>query len=372
MGRRLYPSARLAGLIVAAGTAIVMLVGVVGLGSAASKVAPRNTGEPRISGSAVEGATLTASTGSWSGTQPITFKYQWLRCDANAGNCSPIAGETRSTTKLGDEDIGHTIRVRITASNDDGTTSATANATDVVKAAGNTPANSSPPIIGGAPTVGQTLTANPGNWSGTQPISYSYQWRRCDTTGGSCSSISAATARTYMLKTSDAKNTLRVQVRATNKVGSAQATSVPTAVITTGPTPPATGCPSGTGSIQIGQLSAPARLLVDRFEVSPSTINLSTSNLIVRFHVTACSGRAVQGAMVYVTGVPYNQFSIPPEAATSANGWAELDLRRLQGFPAAQKQQLLVMFVRARKQGENLLAGISTRRLISTRVDLGR
>jgi hypothetical protein len=319
---------------------------------------------------------LTAQPGSWSGTQPITFKYQWLRCDKNADRCSAIAGETHKTTQLGDEDIGHTIRVRVTATNDEEAANATSNATDVIKAAGNVPANSSPPSVSGAPTVGQTLTANPGSWTGTQPINYSYQWRRCDANGGSCSSISAATAKTYALKTVDAKNTLRIQVTATNKVGSAQATSVPTAVVTSGPAPapapPATGCPSGAGVVPIGKHSQPARLLVDRFEASPSTINLSTSNLIVRFHVTACNGRAVQGAMVYVTGVPYNQFSIPPEAATSANGWAELNLRRLQGFPAAQKQQLLVMFVRARKQGENLLAGISTRRLISTRVDLGR
>lgn len=231
------------------------------------------------------------------------------------------------------------------------------------------PSNSTPPTIAGTAEEGRTLIASRGTWSGTDPISYAFAWKRCDSDGGSCASIGGAKEKRYTLKDVDAGNTLRVTVTATNNDGSKQATSVPTAVVKAKPgPPPSNGCGNSSGgTIAISEVSLPARLLIDQTQVSPSTITFGTESVTARFHVAAC-GASVQGALLYVTAVPYNQFSIPNEQPTGSDGWATLEFRQIGGFPTSQQQRLLVMFARARKAGENVLAGVSSRRLVSFRV----
>jgi hypothetical protein len=235
-------------------------------------------------------------------------------------------------------------------------------------AAATDPANSAPPTIAGTAREGETLTADPGAWTGTQPITYAYEWQRCNATGASCAAISGAIAKTYALTKVDAGATLRVKVTATDAGGNTSATSVPTAVVASAA--PATGCPSGTGTVSVKAVAPPARLVIDQYQVAPATITRATDSVTVRFHVSDTCGQAVQDALVYATTVPYNQFSIAPEQATDVNGWAQLQMRRLGGFPAARRQQLLVLFARARKPDEKLLAGIAARRLVSAPVTL--
>src|SRR3989442_13267675 len=70
--------------------------------------------------------------------------------------------------------------------------------------------NTSTPTISGTATQGQTLTALSGSWSGTTPISYSYLWKRCDTSGGNCSN--RTTGQTYTVKSGDIGHRMRVSV----------------------------------------------------------------------------------------------------------------------------------------------------------------
>jgi hypothetical protein len=236
------------------------------------------------------------------------------------------------------------------------------------------PTNSSPPTISGTPQVGSTLTASTGDWS--NQTSFTYQWRRCDENGGSCSNISGANDKTYTLKQVDSGNTLRVVVTATNSSGSRSATSVPTAVITTAPAAPQpapTGCPKttqGLTAVSVNDVAAPARLQVDTFTATPNVITGSMRSFQLRVHVTDTCGQPVSGANVYATAVPYNQVTIPPEEPTGSDGWVTLTFNRMGGFPLSSHQQLMAFFIRASKPGENILAGISTRRLVSLRVQL--
>ena len=97
---------------------------------------PTNTKEPSISGTAAVGSRLQANRGEWAGDEPITYSFIWLRCNASGDNCSEIQGETDSEYVVRDGDSGRTIRVRVIARNDRGSTSAISNQTAVVGGGG--------------------------------------------------------------------------------------------------------------------------------------------------------------------------------------------------------------------------------------------
>ena len=231
------------------------------------------------------------------------------------------------------------------------------------------PVNTSPPTISGTPQEGSTLNANRGQWS-NNPTSYSYIWRRCDKNGGSCANISGANSREYKLTSADVGNTVRFRTRATNGSGSTDATSVPTAVITKAAAPPpSNGCPASGNPDQVSQMSLPARLIVDQFQAQPSPVTGGTQSFQFRVHVTSTCGGAVQGAIVYATPTPFNQFD-ETQSNSGSDGWATLTFSRQANFPVNGKQQILAMFVRASKPGESTLAGITGFRLVNVPVNL--
>lgn len=230
------------------------------------------------------------------------------------------------------------------------------------------PVSQSAPKISGSAVEGDTLSATSGSWSGTTPMTYHYQWKRCNAQGNGCANVGGATQSTYLVRHADIGDTLRVRVTAKNSDGSASAVSGQTDVVKAKPAaPPAVvnGCPVGTGPVDVSALSAPAHLLIDGQSASPSVITRSTTTLTLRFHVSACGGRSVSNALVLAEAIPFEQFNVPSEVSTDASGWATITMNQARYFPASPRQQILAVFVRARKASDPLLAGIAARRMVS-------
>jgi hypothetical protein len=91
-------------------------------------------------------------------------------------HCTNISGATASFYTPGSSDLGKRLRANVTATNGEGSASASSYATVIVAAA---PASLDAPDLSGTAKEGQTLAAGSGAWSGATPISYAYQWQRC-------------------------------------------------------------------------------------------------------------------------------------------------------------------------------------------------
>lgn len=218
-------------------------------------IIPAKVTDPVISGTTTVGQTLSVSNGTWTGTEPMTFTYQWRRCNSNTGpgGCSDIAGATAAFYALAAADATKYMRVRVTATNQAGDRNADS-AFSAQVAAAIAPSNTVPPAISGTAEVGETLTVNPGTWSGTAPITYTYQWLRCSSTSVmSCSTISGATGESYVLGVDDGGYSMRVRVTATNVAGSVTETSAATSEVPNVGPPTMTLAPTVTGIAEVGE-----------------------------------------------------------------------------------------------------------------------
>jgi hypothetical protein len=187
---------------------------------------------PTVSGTAKELETLHATHGTWEGTPPITYEYNWQRLEG--GTWIPIEGAAHAPEyTLQAADVGKQVRVEVVASDPAGKAYASSAATGTVAAA--------PPVITSAPAVpagaaiGQSLSASEGAWVGTPTVEAEYSWERCNGAATECEVIQGATSRTYTPSTTDTGHTLRLSVVAKNRVGQAQATSPPTAIVVEAP-----------------------------------------------------------------------------------------------------------------------------------------
>lgn len=93
---------------------------------------PSNTARPAISGTAAVGQIMTTDEGLWTGSP--SYAYQWQSCDDAGNNCSNIPGATNSSYTLQGSDSWKTVRSVITATNVDGSDTASSNPSEIVQA----------------------------------------------------------------------------------------------------------------------------------------------------------------------------------------------------------------------------------------------
>jgi len=93
------------------------------------------------------------------------------------------------------------------------------------------PTNTRRPDIRGQAKSKKILTATHGNWTGTPPLSYSYQWEVCNKKGRGCHAVRGAKRATFTLSKKNIGERLEAVVTASNAAGTARAISKATAVI---------------------------------------------------------------------------------------------------------------------------------------------
>jgi hypothetical protein len=296
---------------------------------------------PAVAGLPQEGQTLTASTGDWSGARPMGYAYRWSRCSTP---CADVPGATEASYALGAADVGSMLRVTVTATNALGSATATSQPTSVVAAVPSVaPLSMSVPTVFGTAKEGETLTADAGSWNASPQPAFTFGWLRCERDSGLCLPILDAAGPNYVLRASDAGRMLRAVVTATNRAGTATATSSPTAVVS-----PAgvLHLLDGRDSVPASGVEAPDRLRIDRIRFRPA----GARGLVGSFHVSDTRGYVVRGALVSVRPARAREISPAGPRATSEAG--DVTLRFTVSRAKLARGGKLVLVLRAAKRGD--------------------
>ena len=164
----------------------------------------------------IVGATLSASTGLWTSTPTVTsYSYQWQRSLDAGSTWANLVGETRATYKVVASDYAFRLRVRVTAVNLNGSTTANSATSSAVAETFNVQI----PVVRGTLVSGQLLEVTDGTWSSDYPLTFRYQWKRDGV------SISGENSPSYTLADTDINKTISVSVIANSTLGSVSSDS---------------------------------------------------------------------------------------------------------------------------------------------------
>jgi protocatechuate 3,4-dioxygenase beta subunit len=182
-----------------------------------------------------------------------------------------------------------------------------------------------------------------------------------DTTTTTSSTTDSSSTGSTSTDTSTTTNT--TSTTTSTATTTAPSTSTTTTTTSTAPAGPEgqIKLASGKTSIPISSVALPARLIVDGVRFSPSLVASRGQPLAIRVHVSDTRGYVVRGALVFVRSTPLVT-STPLEQTTDQAGYVTLTALPKQTFPLKRGYHVQ-FFIRARKEGESLLAGVSSRRL---------
>lgn len=349
-----------AAAIAAVGAAFAAMLA--GTSAAATTVAPVNTQEPSISGTARVGNVLQGNRGTWTGAQ--TYSYRWVRCDPSGGapdgsDCAPISGQTGTNYRVRSADRGFSLRFRVTATNADGATTAASNPTARVPTASGGPVNTVRPAISGSPVPGNRLQGSRGTWEGDDPMTFAFRWLRCDAQGNGCAQINDATDNDYTVQAADLTRTLRVRVTARNDDGTSTATSAQTAVVQ-----PQAPAPSPGTSVPASSVPKGERLIVSDVRFSPNPVTSRTDPITVRVRVKDTRGLVIRDALVFMRSTP--RVTSGTRQTTGNDGWVTFQLVPNANFQVRSGYNVQ-FFVKAYRAGDPPLAGIAGYRLVQVR-----
>jgi hypothetical protein len=159
------------------------------------------------------GEVLTCAAGTWSGDEPISYSFQWLRRGIG------IADAVHATHTVLAADEGESLECEVTASNVAGSETAPSAAVEVPAK----PVNEAAPTLSGEAVPGEVLKCIVGTWGGS-PASFTFRWLRDGTP------IEAPDESSYRLTATDEGHTIACQVTASNGAGSTSALSAEVSV----------------------------------------------------------------------------------------------------------------------------------------------
>ena len=235
------------------------------------------TGQPTIAGTLETGETLTAATSSISddnGLANAAFAYQWIHTATDSEAYIPAA--TASSYLLSSDDIGHSIKVRVTFTDDDGYTERlTSSATALVIMQANIAATGQPTITGSA-EVGETLTAATSAISDSNGLTnavFSHQWVR--SANGSDNDITDATGSTYVITNADIDKAIKVRVSFTDDDGHSE--TLTSNATTSVPLPAPVIVPPEEPQIAQAAGDADQTFVADTWDLIPSGLSVGDS-----------------------------------------------------------------------------------------------